>query len=293
MGWKTRNGRSYYYQSERSGSSVKSRYIGTGEQADLFSQLVKIDAEKRQFESVWKRERNERIERFSARIAKACRLLTVAAESIAHAAGYHRHHRGPWRRRRNMSTETPLATTFRTDSIASLARRYEAGETQALEEVDSIIHEADQGNQTAAREVAKLMTASSSIADRFRTNMATIAEERLIGHIFGKKKLATAEGIRRKLAEVRSGLEGPNPSVIEKLLAERAALCWLDLYFIECVEAEPSSRSIVQADYAARQRDRSHRRYLSSLKALAAVRKIPVVAVQVNVGTDAQDGSRA
>ena len=35
------------------------------------------------------------------------------------------------------------------------------------------------------------------------------------------------ESVRRMLAEVRAGLEGPKPTPMKRLLAERAAICWL------------------------------------------------------------------
>src|SRR4051812_43922027 len=41
------------------------------------------------------------------------------------------------------------------------------------------------------------------------------------------KSPVVREAARRALGEVRSGLEGPDPSPLERLLAERAAICWL------------------------------------------------------------------
>jgi hypothetical protein len=39
MGWKTINGRRYYYKSEREGGRVKTTYFGGGELGELFSVL--------------------------------------------------------------------------------------------------------------------------------------------------------------------------------------------------------------------------------------------------------------
>jgi hypothetical protein len=68
-------------------------------------------------------------------------------------------------------------------------------------------------------------------------------------------------------------------------------LCWLDCHYQEYRDIKGKDRTYHQADFEARQRDRAHKRYLSALKALAAVRKLPIVAVQVNMG--AEPGPRA
>jgi hypothetical protein len=45
MGWKTINGRRYYYKSERDGGRVKSTYFGAGEAGTLMAQMVAFDRE--------------------------------------------------------------------------------------------------------------------------------------------------------------------------------------------------------------------------------------------------------
>src|SRR4051812_11317797 len=106
MGWKTRGGRSYFYRSERVGGRVVSNYVGSGELASLMADLGATDRVRREVEAIDRRERQAKAERFAARIARVCRTLTVAAEAIIEGAGYHRHHRGEWRKRRTMSVDT-------------------------------------------------------------------------------------------------------------------------------------------------------------------------------------------
>ncbi len=45
MGWKTINGRRYYYQSEREGGRVKTTFFGAGESGLLISILVRAERE--------------------------------------------------------------------------------------------------------------------------------------------------------------------------------------------------------------------------------------------------------
>ena len=89
---------------------------------------------------------------------------------------------------------------------------------------------------------------------------------------------------------LREELAGPNTSAVQRLLAERAALWRFDCYLADTLDIQSSGGTIGQAELSLRRRDHADRRNVSALKALAAVRKLPIVAVQVNVGTDVAPG---
>ena len=292
MTWKYRGGRAYYYESERSGDRVVSRYVGTGETARLIAQMNNLEREKRHTDREDERAEAGREAERSGRVQGVCLALTIAADALIEAAGYHRHHRGPWRRRRTMSETTALATVKKSDSTASLLERYNSGDKDAPKEIEAIINEAQAGNRKAAAEFARLVKAAPRLANWLVNDIAEIAERSLIRSAYGKGSLASAELARLRLAELRAELAGPNPSAVERLLAERAALCWLDCHAAEVRDLDGRQQTIRQADFSARKRDLAHRRYLSSLKALAAVRKSTIVTVQVHLGADAAPGPR-
>lgn len=89
--------------------------------------------------------------------------------------------------------------------------------------------------------------------------------------------------IPRKMKSLRAELEGPSPGPIERLLAERAAYCWLVLWRYEGLLADAGDLTLRQSEFHQRRIDAAHRRYLSSLRTLAAVRKLALPAVQVNI----------
>jgi hypothetical protein len=68
-------------------------------------------------------------------------------------------------------------------------------------------------------------------------------------------------------------------------LAETAALCWLALRVAQ-VNADASGPSLKQAAWWQRKVDHCHRRYLSTLKTLAAVRKLALPAIRVNIAKE-------
>jgi hypothetical protein len=100
------------------------------------------------------------------------------------------------------------------------------------------------------------------------------------------KDLAIREAMERKLARVRADLEGPNPSPMERLLAERAALCWLMVYQHEQRYAANREMTFRQSEHEQKRIDRAHHRFLSAVKTLAQVRKLAVPAIQVNIARE-------
>ena len=98
--------------------------------------------------------------------------------------------------------------------------------------------------------------------------------------------LIIREAIEQKLDRIQSELEGPNPTPIERLLAERAALCWYTVHSYEMAYANASGWNISQADLQHRKIGKAHARFLSSLRTLAKVRKLALPTLQVNIASN-------
>jgi hypothetical protein len=95
-----RNGRPYLYKSIRRGSQVTSQYLGKGEDALLINAIETMDRDERDFERCWDAEqRKESNDLERALDVLAERALAFAGQTLE-SAGYHRHHRGDWRKRR-------------------------------------------------------------------------------------------------------------------------------------------------------------------------------------------------
>jgi hypothetical protein len=88
----------------------------------------------------------------------------------------------------------------------------------------------------------------------------------------------------QELDAISSELEGPNPTPIERLLAERASLCWFIVHWYENTYTNASGWSLNQALYQQRKIDKAHSRFLSEVRTLAQVRKLALPALQVNIG---------
>jgi hypothetical protein len=161
-----------------------------------------------------------------------------------------------------------VAGTRATDPILALVRRATAGDESSLPELRKLFDECP----------------DSRFVNEVGGDMARTAEDSMIARAAGKN-LVAREALRRKLAALRAELAGPTPTPIERLLAERAALCWLAVYEFEAAAAQQLGPiALALADYYQRRIDRAHKRYLTALRTLATVRKLAVPALQVNIG---------
>jgi hypothetical protein len=98
------------------------------------------------------------------------------------------------------------------------------------------------------------------------------------------------KSLKITLEQMREELAGSNPSPLEILGAECVASCWLQLHYAELLyDQELPKLTLSQDDYYQKRLDRLHRRYLSSMRSLAQVRKLlkPKVA-QINIGEKQQ-----
>jgi len=101
MAWeKRKNGRLYYYRATREGKRVVKQYVGTGPAAEAAAQA---DAERRAARAARRQAEQQQREAYSAaaeQVAAFGSQVNLLMEAGLLAAGYHRHDRGAWRKRR-------------------------------------------------------------------------------------------------------------------------------------------------------------------------------------------------
>jgi hypothetical protein len=114
------------------------------------------------------------------------------------------------------------------------------------------------------------------------------ARSELIDWAAGKQGNEEAnERLRQELDSLTAELAGPNPSPVELVLAQTAALDWFALRNHEArysgTATSGEGMTLAQSEHQQRRIDPTHRRLMSSLKTLATVRRLAVPAVQINV----------
>jgi len=144
----------------------------------------------------------------------------------------------------------------------------------------ALIDRAQEGDKEALSVLRKVLDEAPRIA-RF-VNLARDVERSIVKKISGDD-VFTQEALPRNLEAMRKDVAGENPSPLERLLAERITVCWLELQYFEAIYAQNIGKcTMAQGDHHQRRIDKAHRRYLSSIKALAQIRKMGP-AVQINI----------
>jgi len=144
----------------------------------------------------------------------------------------------------------------------------------------ALIDRAQDGDEDALPALRKVLDEAPRIA-RF-VDLARNVERSIVKKM-SDDDVFTQEAIPRNLKAMREEIAGENPSPLERLLAERITVCWLELQYFQAIYSQNMSKlTITQSDYHQRRIDKAHRRYLSSIKTLAQIRKMGP-AVQINI----------
>ena len=262
MGLVIRNGRSYLYRRVRKGGKVTSEYAGSGDFATLAGRLEALEREERRRELAEERNERDRLEAEDSPVAEMFHRVEIIARAAREAAGYHRHRRSEWRKRRTMK-DAPKSDPSKVHTREILDR-------------------AQAGDETTRPIIREWLATRPALLKEL--DIATIAEDVLLKSACGKN-IVSQEVLARDLRALADKLAGPDPSPIEHLLARRAAACWYAVNVYEKQYADSKEATLKMGTYLQERIDRAHRRLMASLKTLATVRRLarrgPLVAVNV------------
>lgn len=100
MGWATRGKQAYYYIGERDGKRVQQVYVGNGAAASLAAVVTEIRRRERLARRLAPPTPPDADDLLRGEVATLAVMLREQVHAAMHTAGYYRHDRGPWRRRR-------------------------------------------------------------------------------------------------------------------------------------------------------------------------------------------------
>jgi hypothetical protein len=162
------------------------------------------------------------------------------------------------------------------------------------QETQELVNRASQGDQSCLPAVRALL-ADGGRGEFFREGYGSSAEwlrQSIIEKAAGPNIVAQ-EAIRRKIDAVQAELAGENPTPIERLLAERASLCWFLVNWHENSLQRAKGMSVTRVDLQQRKIDRAHGRFLSAVRTLAQIRKLALPTLQLNVARNQINVARA
>ena len=156
---------------------------------------------------------------------------------------------------------------------------------ETTDEVRALLSRCDR-DKPRPEDLAMLRSLLTVGADSWRSigDMAEHARNMVLSNISTKSvRMAVELGAAR----IEADLAGPDAPPIERMLAEQAALCWVQLGITEFNYAARMSRGVSfdEGAYLERKLSATQSRYLRALEALARVRRLlRPRAVQINVG---------
>ncbi|HEY7428464.1 MAG TPA: hypothetical protein VH682_29800 [Gemmataceae bacterium] len=148
----------------------------------------------------------------------------------------------------------------------------EKHETPAGENVDRLLERAKKGDATVLPQLRRLIDASPTFWHGYG-DLALQARASWVQLTAGPN-LILLEGLMRKAAELTKEVAGASPSPLEQLLAERVAVCWLQVSYYDSVVAQTQEFTPAKARILQKQHDAAQRHYLAAIKTLATVRKL-------------------
>ena len=152
------------------------------------------------------------------------------------------------------------------------------------DEIDALVKRANAGDRRALPALRKAFDELPGLWEE-NGDLARHAEAAWLSAV-ARKDEVFKEGLARKLKAMRRELNGPAPSPLERLLVARIVANWLTLQYAEALYAQRMKDGNLPLDVSTHQQeriDRSQRRYLAAIRALAHLRRLQVPALQVNV----------
>jgi hypothetical protein len=262
-----RNGRTYYYKSIWRGGRVTSVYLGAGDVGLLRHALDLEDADgRRAADAAWA-EGFRASGEVGADANAVCRAIWEAVRGALEAAGYHRPQRHGWARRRptmkTLGDPGPRPPQENRERLMALHAKLDAGVGKAA--------------------------VTAELRDLFRADNWA----QRIGGPGEDLKLALAKLYAREpsmqayfevwLEATYKDVAGPNPTPLERLLAFRVALCWAVTHIYERLHAVQTGLRPSQMAAEQKRISSAHGRLMSSIRALADIRRLPLSATTVNI----------
>jgi hypothetical protein len=160
----------------------------------------------------------------------------------------------------------------------------------SLDEVRTLVQRAQMGDRTAAPRLRVLFDRDPEPLMKLGGGDIAASVKALLVDKDIDNDILAREARLRQVDRIRDELAGPRPTPIERLLADRAALCWFELHSLDArvIRLRGEDGEGRSADDLDRHRDRAQRRYFAALRTLALVRRLAVPLLQVNVAQNQQ-----
>jgi hypothetical protein len=172
-----------------------------------------------------------------------------------------------------------------------LVRRLKNDEGSALQEWGGILKKANSGDAKAIERFEEVCQLHPAMNDWLVDCYTNQIPGQILDDLFSRGGMGISV-LKQHVRKIADDLAGTNPTPIERMLADRAALCWLQAFRCDWQEGHAyQGGSHSRARLFTFRQSHAHKNFLSACKAIADVRKSLLVAIQVNAGNRPVEGS--
>ncbi len=140
-----------------------------------------------------------------------------------------------------------------------------------------LVERANGGDRASLKTLRKVLDQHPEIW-REAGNLASHVEATWIRLAADGNALA-AESIRREADRLRLELLGASATAIERLLVDQIVICWIQLKLAELAAGSARKSHLVRERFHDLRLQKAQRRYLTALKTLAQIRRLPFSAL--------------
>ena len=167
---------------------------------------------------------------------------------------------------------------------AAMTKEEKEAHRDTVERLKELVEKAAKGDKKPLPEIKKILKESPELAWQIM-DFAKYTEYHHTKMMVKEEGPGLKEVLKAQLAAMREEIAGDNPSPLERLLAERIVITWLQIQLFEGLYASNMSNgtmTIAQSNYNQKRIDQAYKRHLSTIKTLAQIRKLGP-AVQINI----------
>lgn len=166
--------------------------------------------------------------------------------------------------------------------LSAMTKEEKEARRVTVDRLNELVEKAEKGNRQVVPELRKILKASPELAWQV-IDYGKVAQWHFIERMTKDEDFAKKEVLKRQLAAMREEVAGENPSPLERLLAERVVLTWLQIQLFEGIYGSSVLKmTTAQDNHFQKKLDQTYRRHLSAIRTLAQIRKL-APAIQINI----------
>jgi hypothetical protein len=141
-----------------------------------------------------------------------------------------------------------------------------------VEDLQAMIQRARSGDLEVLPQLRVLLETRPELWKHYG-DLAIHAQHAWIDRVAGSD-LFVKESLQREVLRLKQELAGPSRTPLEGLLIDRIVACWLQIHHADLAVAQAMGSSVKLVEFLGRRQARVHRSFLSSVGALAMVRRL-------------------